>query len=121
MPPCRTTAVAKRTPLISSLGRDARPLTRRFVPGGPFLLSLASHSARHTAQIREVEGNAGYPRERRNTWGGPLAFTKADQLRIAAQPVERYERLGDCAGHGPAPLGCAAGILPVKANIHEPP
>src|SRR3984957_3399666 len=27
-----------------------------------FLLFLASHSARHTAQIREVQGNAGYPR-----------------------------------------------------------
>ena len=36
-------------------------------PTGPmdayqFLLLLASHSARHTAQIREVQGNAGYPR-----------------------------------------------------------
>jgi hypothetical protein len=27
-----------------------------------FLLLLASHSARHTAQIREVQGNAGYPK-----------------------------------------------------------
>jgi len=36
-------------------------------PGGPmdayqFLLLLASHSARHTAQIREVQSNAGYPK-----------------------------------------------------------
>jgi uncharacterized damage-inducible protein DinB len=36
-------------------------------PVGPmdtyqFLLLLASHSARHTAQIREVQGNAGYPK-----------------------------------------------------------
>ena len=36
-------------------------------PAGPmdayqFLLLLASHSARHTAQIREVQGNAGYPK-----------------------------------------------------------
>ena len=36
-------------------------------PTGPmdgyqFLLLLSSHSARHTAQIREVQGNAGYPR-----------------------------------------------------------
>jgi uncharacterized damage-inducible protein DinB len=27
-----------------------------------FLLLLASHSARHTAQIREVQANAGYPK-----------------------------------------------------------
>jgi uncharacterized damage-inducible protein DinB len=37
-------------------------------PTGPmdayqFLLLLASHSARHTAQIREVEGNASYPKK----------------------------------------------------------
>ena len=36
-------------------------------PAGPmdayqFLLLLAAHSARHTAQIREVESNAGYPK-----------------------------------------------------------
>ena len=36
-------------------------------PAGPldtyqFLLLLASHSARHTAQIREVEANPGYPK-----------------------------------------------------------
>jgi len=36
-------------------------------PGGPmdayqFLLLLASHSALHTAQIREVQSNAGYPK-----------------------------------------------------------
>lgn len=36
-------------------------------PAGPmdayqFLLLLASHSARHTAQIREVESNSGYPK-----------------------------------------------------------
>ena len=36
-------------------------------PVGPMdayqlLLLLASHSARHTAQIREVQGNAGYPK-----------------------------------------------------------
>ena len=36
-------------------------------PAGPmdsyqFLLLLSSHSARHTAQIREVEANAGYPK-----------------------------------------------------------
>jgi uncharacterized damage-inducible protein DinB len=36
-------------------------------PAGPmdsyqFLLLLAAHSARHTAQIREVEANAGYPK-----------------------------------------------------------
>jgi hypothetical protein len=36
-------------------------------PAGPmdsyqFLLLLASHSARHTAQIREVEANTGYPK-----------------------------------------------------------
>jgi hypothetical protein len=36
-------------------------------PAGPmdayqFLLLLAAHSARHTAQIREVEGNASYPK-----------------------------------------------------------
>ncbi len=36
-------------------------------PAGPmdayqFLLLLASHSARHTAQIREVEANADYPK-----------------------------------------------------------
>src|ERR1700691_5998754 len=36
-------------------------------PAGPmdayqFLLLLAPHSARHTAQIREVESNAGYPK-----------------------------------------------------------
>ena len=36
-------------------------------PAGPmdayqFLLLLASHSARHTAQIREVESNPGYPK-----------------------------------------------------------
>jgi hypothetical protein len=36
-------------------------------PAGPmdayqFLLLLASHSARHTAQIREVQGNAVYPK-----------------------------------------------------------
>jgi len=36
-------------------------------PAGPldayqFLLLLASHSARHTAQIREVQANAGYPK-----------------------------------------------------------
>jgi hypothetical protein len=36
-------------------------------PGGPmdayqFLLLTASHSARHTAQIREVQSNAGYPK-----------------------------------------------------------
>jgi len=36
-------------------------------PTGPmdsyqFLLLLSSHSARHTAQIREVEGNPGYPK-----------------------------------------------------------
>jgi len=36
-------------------------------PTGPmdayqFLLLLASHSARHTAQIREVQGNADYPK-----------------------------------------------------------
>jgi hypothetical protein len=27
-----------------------------------FLLLLAAHSARHTAQIREVESNPGYPK-----------------------------------------------------------
>lgn len=37
-------------------------------PVGPmdayqFLLLLASHSARHTAQIKEVEGNSGFPRK----------------------------------------------------------
>jgi hypothetical protein len=37
-------------------------------PVGPmdayqFLLLLSSHSARHTAQIREVEANAGYPKK----------------------------------------------------------
>ncbi len=37
-------------------------------PAGPMdayqaLLLLAAHSARHTAQIREVESNAGYPRK----------------------------------------------------------
>jgi uncharacterized damage-inducible protein DinB len=37
-------------------------------PAGPmdayqFLILLASHSARHTAQIREVEANAGYPKK----------------------------------------------------------
>jgi hypothetical protein len=36
-------------------------------PAGPmdayqFLLLMASHSARHTAQIREVQANAGYPK-----------------------------------------------------------
>jgi hypothetical protein len=36
-------------------------------PAGPmdayqFLLLLAAHSARHTAQIREVESNVGYPK-----------------------------------------------------------
>jgi DinB superfamily len=36
-------------------------------PAGPmdayqFLLLLSSHSARHTAQIREVEANSGYPK-----------------------------------------------------------
>jgi len=36
-------------------------------PAGPmdayqFLLLLSSHSARHTAQIKEVEGNADYPK-----------------------------------------------------------
>ena len=36
-------------------------------PAGPmdayqFLLLLAAHSARHTAQIREVQANAGYPK-----------------------------------------------------------
>ncbi|MDR3698387.1 MAG: DinB family protein [Candidatus Sulfopaludibacter sp.] len=36
-------------------------------PGGPmdsyqFLVLLAAHSARHTAQIREVESNAAYPK-----------------------------------------------------------
>jgi uncharacterized damage-inducible protein DinB len=30
--------------------------------GYQFLLLLASHSARHTAQIREVQGNAEYPK-----------------------------------------------------------
>ena len=37
-------------------------------PAGPmdayqFLLLLSAHSARHTAQIREVEANAAYPKE----------------------------------------------------------
>jgi hypothetical protein len=36
-------------------------------PAGPmdayqFLLAMAAHSARHTAQIREVEANAGFPK-----------------------------------------------------------
>lgn len=31
-----------------------------------FLLLMASHSARHTAQIREVESNPGYPRAASN-------------------------------------------------------
>jgi hypothetical protein len=36
-------------------------------PVGPmdayqFLILMASHSARHTAQIREVQANAGYPK-----------------------------------------------------------
>jgi uncharacterized damage-inducible protein DinB len=45
---------------------DLRIHTLARPTGGPmdayqFLLLLASHSARHTAQIREVQGNAGYP------------------------------------------------------------
>jgi uncharacterized damage-inducible protein DinB len=60
---------ARRDKTIAYVTRTDDALRVHVGPGplGPmdtyqFLLLLASHSARHTAQIREVQGNAGYPK-----------------------------------------------------------
>lgn len=60
---------ARRDKTIAYVKSTDDPLRVHVAPGpaGPmdayqFLLLLASHSARHTAQIREVEGNAAYPK-----------------------------------------------------------
>ena len=60
---------AKRDTTIAYVKTTQDDLRIHTLPGptGPmdgyqFLLLLASHSARHTAQIREVQGNARYPK-----------------------------------------------------------
>ena len=60
---------ARRDKTIAYIKATDDDLRVHVAPGplGPmdtyqFLLLLASHSARHTAQIREVQGNAGYPK-----------------------------------------------------------
>jgi hypothetical protein len=60
---------ARRDKTIAYAKTTDDPLRVHVAPGpaGPmdayqFLLLLASHSARHTAQIREVEGNSAYPK-----------------------------------------------------------
>jgi uncharacterized damage-inducible protein DinB len=62
-----TEARAKTVAYVTSTQDDLRTHVGPG-PAGPmdsyqFLLLLASHSARHTAQIREVEANPGYPKQ----------------------------------------------------------
>jgi len=61
--------ISRRDKTIAYVKSTDDPLRVHVAPGpaGPmdayqFLLLLASHSARHTAQIREVQANAGYPK-----------------------------------------------------------
>ena len=62
---------AKRDKSIAYVGATQDDLRVHVGPGpvGPmdayqFLLLMASHTGRHTLQIREVQGNANYPRSR---------------------------------------------------------